>query len=217
MSGEMASALAIDEAYRLLMQPTRPAPESDERRTKLLAFIADARTGDPQAFDGLMQLEQDRVLCTARRLLVAADDAPDAVQEVFLRLYRSLRRYDSEQDWEAWVYRITVNVCRDLDRKRAWRRLLSLDAWREKRDDPPAPTASPFAKSLQSERRGLVLEALKRLPPKQRAAVVLRDVEGLSAAEAAAVLGSSEATVRSHASRGRSRIVEYVRLRGGLV
>lgn len=216
MKDTMAQALAIEDAYRLLMQPAPAERPPAEHRTRLQALIARAKTGDADAFDELMQLEQERVLRVARRLLVSADDAPDAVQEVFLRIYRHLVQFDATQDWSPWVYRIALNVCRDVDRKRAWRRLLSLEAWREKLGDPPASTASPLAASLLEERKRLVAGGLRRLPAKERTALVLRDVEGLSAAKAAEVLGVAEATVRSHASRGRAKVKEYVRSRGGL-
>ena len=105
--------------------------QSREERpqTEIAALALQAKTGSPAAFDRLMELEQARVMRIAGRLLVDSNDASDAAQEVFLRLYRYIQKFDPAQSWDAWVYRICANVCRDLNRKRRWRELLSLDAW----------------------------------------------------------------------------------------
>ena len=82
-------------------------------------LVARARAGDRAAFDQLMIRHQQRVVALAWRLLGSEDAARDAAQEAFLRVYKHLHHYDPAQDFSGWLYRIVVNVCRDLQRKRA--------------------------------------------------------------------------------------------------
>ncbi|MBI1353094.1 MAG: sigma-70 family RNA polymerase sigma factor [Acidobacteria bacterium] len=162
-----------------------------------------AREGDLNAFDRLMQLHERRVFRTATLLLGGAQDADDAVQETFLRLFRNLKSFDAERAFEPWLYRIAVNVCRDLARRRRWRQWVSLDGWLSGGGPEPAAAGG-------DPRTAEIAAALARLSERERAAVVLREVEGLSAAEAGRVLGISEGTVRAHASRGRARLREWL-------
>ncbi len=184
-----------------------PAQEQDERAS----WIALARRGDSDAFDALMRADQTRLYRVALYVMGRPEDADEALQETFLKIHRHLGSYDPERAWEPWTYRIVVNVCRRMQRKNAARRWLSIEAWRERGGpDPVEPKPGPEARLAGVERRRLLAGALRRLPGKERAAVVLRDVEGLSSAEAAQVMGVSEGTVRSHTSRGRARLRKWL-------
>jgi RNA polymerase sigma-70 factor (ECF subfamily) len=85
------------------------------------ALIERARGGDAAAFDQLMIAHQQRVMATAWRMLGNTEDTRDAAQEVFLRLYKHLHKYDPQQDFSGWLYRIVINVCHDIARKRGSR------------------------------------------------------------------------------------------------
>ncbi|MDA0205702.1 MAG: sigma-70 family RNA polymerase sigma factor [Acidobacteria bacterium] len=207
----MAGHLFFDSNGCILWMQNREA----RPRTNTVELALQAKKGDPAAFDRLMELEQARVVRMASRLLVKSDDASDAAQEVFLRLYRHIERFDPAQHWDAWVYRICVNVCRDLNRKRRWRSLLSLDAWLEAGGATPVSVRRADEGVNASELRRSLQEGLRLLPEKERAALVLRDVEGLAAAEAAVALGVREATVRSQACRARSRLRNFLLQRTG--
>lgn len=178
-------------------------------REKGAALVMRARA-DARAFDRLMQVHERQVFATAWRLLGCREDAQDAAQEVFLRLFRYLDRFDSGRPLSPWLYRVTVNVCRDLGRRRQARRAVSLE---ELENSQPLPSDDPATDpgavaSLRQERR-LIADALATLAAKERAAVVLRDIQGLTTAETAAVLGSSEATVRSQICRARLKIKSF--------
>lgn len=162
-------------------------------------------TGDP--FERLVQQHQQMVLRVAYRLLGRLEDAQDAAQEVFLRLFRHRDRVGP--DLKAWLYRVTVNVCNDHHRRR--RTVVEFTARERRPDLDPAPDPERFLAS--EERKRLVIEGLSKLPERERAAVVLRDIEGLSTAEVAAILGVEEVTVRSQASSGRLKLAKYVRSR----
>ena len=159
-------------------------------------------TGSAPSFDELVARHQQRVLRTAYRLLGRVEDAQDAAQEVFLRLLRNLHRIDG--DPQAWLYRVTVNVCNDHFRRLT---ILPADAPRDCSDPGPGPDD---LLELE-ERRRLLMQGLQTLPERERAAVVLRDIEGLPTRHVAAILGVEEVTVRTQISMARLRLAKYVR------
>ena len=155
------------------------------------------------SFDELVALHQQRVLRTAYRLLGCVEDAQDAAQEAFLRLLKNMHRIDG--DPQAWLYRVTVNICNDHHRRRP----MALEAPPELADTAPDPER---VLALE-ERKQLLMEGLLTLPQRERAAVVLRDIEGLSTREVAMILSVEEVTVRSHISSARVKLAKYVRRR----
>ena len=182
------------------------APISKEP-TDLTSWIRAAKSGNLEAFRELIQFYQRKVLGIAFRLLGRMDLAQDAAQEVFLRLYKYLHRFKENADFYPWLYTMTVNVSRNLRRKGADNRCLSLDAiLLEKEIELPSKAADPQTQMLKSEQRQWVHNALRYLSEKEREVLVLRDIEGLSTREVATILGSSEATVRVQASQARLKI-----------
>ncbi len=159
-------------------------------------------------FEQLMKTHERRVVGTAWRLLGRVEDAQDAAQEVFLRLYRFLDRFDASRPLEPWLYRVTVNVCHDVGRRRRVRRAVPLEDVEQTRPLISADPDPGAAASLAEERR-IVEQALTTLAEKERTALVLRDVEGLSTAEVAEILGSSQTTVRSQICRARLKIKKF--------
>jgi RNA polymerase sigma-70 factor (ECF subfamily) len=176
----------------------------------LAALVARAQQGDRAAFEDIMVLSQQRVTATAWRLLGDREDARDAAQEVFLKAYRHLGTFKAEGDLRGWLYRITVNVCHDLRRRRRGPHLVSLEAEAERAALPASAGAGDAeAEVLRDQRRALIGRALARLPEKERTALVLRDLEGLDTEDVARILGSSAVTVRSQVSRAREKVREY--------
>ncbi|HEY6392462.1 MAG TPA: RNA polymerase sigma factor [Bryobacteraceae bacterium] len=167
-------------------------------------LIARAKLGDLDAFDQIMRLHQKQVLMTALRILGNMEDAQDAAQETFLRLYKSLNRLPDVLEMKGWLYRVTVNICNDVHRQRGRRKTEPLTG-----PEPVSSHADPEKAWNEVEREQLVEIALKTLPEKERAAVVLRDVQGLSTREVAEILGSSEVTVRSQISVARGKLKRF--------
>jgi RNA polymerase sigma-70 factor (ECF subfamily) len=169
--------------------------------------------GDSTAFEQIILRYETRVMTMAARLLGARDDAPDVAQEVFLRAFKYLHRLDLQKPVEPWLIGITVNVCRDTVRRRQRRR----DTFAEiEAPETIDHSADPYAGAVRKQERLILQKALDGLPDKERLAIVLRDVEGLSTAEVASILQSSETTVRSQVSRGRLRLKAAIdRLIGG--
>jgi RNA polymerase sigma-70 factor (ECF subfamily) len=167
-------------------------PRSDQ------ALMAAHVAGDPHAFDELVRRNSERLWAFAVRTLGDSHEASDAVQEALLSAFRAAARWRGEASVSTWLHRIVFNACLDRLRRRRAHPTDPLD----EDTDVPVPR-DPMADRLTVL---AVDEALGRLPLAQRAAVVLVDMEGLSIAEAAHVLGVREGTVKSRAARGRYRL-----------
>jgi RNA polymerase sigma factor (sigma-70 family) len=166
----------------------------------LLPIIRAARAGDEAAFEELMVLSERRVAQIAWAILGDAEDVKDAVQETFLRLFRFLGRYDERKDFFGWLTRITVNVCRDALRHRKTRTHAVLET-----DVSSGETAADEDLIHRSDLARL-RRAVDALPPKERLAVLLHDVEGLPTSDVACALGSSVSTVRVQLSKARAKL-----------
>ncbi|HZS05038.1 MAG TPA: sigma-70 family RNA polymerase sigma factor [Blastocatellia bacterium] len=176
----------------------------------LASLVARARGGEADAFEEIILLYQRQVLGIAGRLLGNSDDARDAAQEVFLRLHKYLHRFDEERALSPWLYRVTVNVCRDIGRRRRSGSTLSLEQEHEQgRLDHLAAHHDVEGEIGRAQEKQIIAAALATLPEKERAAVVLRDIVGLETREVARILRTSESTVRSQISMARVRIKRY--------
>ena len=140
------------------------------------------------------------MLVTALRLLGNMEDAQDASQEVFLKLYRNLRKLERAGNLTGWLYRVTVNVCHDSRRRRP------AEAPVDELAETPDRAADPRQILTDAERRRALEMSLRLLSQRERAAVTLRDLEGLSTQEVALAMGVNEATVRSHISQARVKM-----------
>ena len=163
-----------------------------------------ARAGDRAAFERIVTLYQRRIFALALRLAGDVEDAKDATQETFLRLHRNLRQIDSARSLGPWLWSVAVNACRDIGRRRQRSRLVPIDSFVSANAPDPAFGPESLARAHELERR--LQTALARLPEKQRAALLLREMEGLSTSEVAEILGCSETTVRSQISNARLRL-----------
>ena len=205
MGADFAGVALMTEYPRLDGSP------GDRSGAAITYVIEQAKAGDSYAFEQLITSYQHKVVATAWRILGNQEDARDAAQEVFLRVYRYLKKFRSGEDFSAWLYRITINVCRDAHRRRGpLDRFASLESERELGNLPEAAgTDDVEAAAILSQEQAIIASALDTLSPKEREAIVLRDLEGLSTEEVAQILGSSATTVRSQISSGRAKIKQY--------
>ncbi|HPR63878.1 MAG TPA: RNA polymerase sigma factor [Thermoanaerobaculia bacterium] len=169
-------------------------------------LLLSAQAGDTKAFETVMQSFEVRIIRFAWRQLGDRDEALDASQEIFLRLYRYLHRIDPDRDPGPWIFSIAVNVCRTSARKRGRHRLEPITESMEEGDALVSMDALPYDRMGQME---MVREGLAELTPKEREAILLRDVEGFSTRVVATILRSSEGTVRSHISRARLKLKAF--------
>jgi RNA polymerase sigma-70 factor, ECF subfamily len=183
--------------------------ESATEIADIACLVRRALSGDSAAFESIILRYERRVVSLAMKLLGSGEDAQDAAQEVFLRTYKYLHRLNLEKSIEPWLMQMTVNVCRNLGRKR--QRRLNTFQESETADAPAASTSSdPYMDVVEEQERQMLRNALNGLPEKERIAITLRDIEGLSTAEVAQILNSSESTVRSQVSRARVRMKEAI-------
>jgi len=184
---------------------------------ELAGLLTRAASGDAAAFEQIVVRHERRVLTLSWRLLGAMEDAQDAAQEVFLRTFKYLHRFDVRKPFEPWLVRMTVNVCRDLGRKRTQRGIVFVaegDGYEQA--EQPDSAGNPHDELQSEQQRQMLYRALNDLPEKERTAFVLRDIEGMTTAEVAGALGSSEATVRSQISSARLKIRKSIqRIAGG--
>ena len=165
-----------------------------------------AARGDVLAFAELVRSHSGLVYRVAMRIL-GNDDAQDASQEVWIRVWRNLQGFRGESAFSTWLYKITVNTCLSERRKEQKR------STREIGDELsylPAPTGEeedPETAAIAEERREELLRALGRVRAEHRAALVLRHMEGLSYAEVGEILGVPDGTAKGWVSRGRAALL----------
>ena len=171
---------------------------------------------DQQAFELLVERHQARAYRLACSILGNEADARDVSQDAFIRLYESAHRFDGRSRFSTWFYRVLVNLCIDHKRRRKWwGKLLPLAGPGDDPDepgiDPPSAEPQPDQAAIGRESAGQLGEALKRLSPNQRTAVLLQVQEGLSSREIAEVLNCSENTARVHIHRGLAALKKILK------
>ncbi len=166
------------------------------------ALVECSQAGDRAAFEELVRRHADRLYAVVVRFVADGEEAQDVTQEAFLRAWRSIGRFRGQSQFFTWLYRIGINEAK----RRAGRRppaelIASLD-------DDPVPEApdwsqAPQLRLEQSDLRDVLERAIRELPMRYRATVILRDVEGLSTSEASEVMELSEAAFKSRLHRAR--------------
>lgn len=179
------------------------------------ALLQGLRTGEETAYEALIQRFEQPIYNIVSRLLDDPADAADVVQEVFLKVFRNVGTFRAESSIKTWIYRIAVNEARNQRRwfSRHRRQEVNLEA-----DEPgdgcqnwlPDPGRSPFELTLDQETKQLIETALAEVNPKFRAALVLREIEGLSYEEIGEILEISLGTVKSRILRGRDALKKHL-------
>jgi RNA polymerase sigma-70 factor, ECF subfamily len=191
-------AVQIRPAARLETPVPVAVPLSDAALAERELVLA-AQAGDTHAFAGLVRMHQRRAYAVARAIVLTHEDAEDAVQEGFLHSYRALDRFRPEQAFGAWLHRIVANAALDIARRRKVR-----DA-----DELPETVASPLPSRDPAESQELrhrLQAAMAQLGARQRAVIVLHDIEGFKHAEIGAALGIPEGTARSDLHHARAQL-----------
>lgn len=161
-----------------------------------------AAGGDQSAFSTLVRRHEDRVFAIAVRIMGDRAEALDATQDTFVSVFRQAGSFRAEAAFTTWLYRVTVNACRDLLRKR--RRFPEPAEELPERSDPR--TAHEDVVGLRMD----LARALARLPEEYREAVLLHDVGAIPYEEIAGLTGVALGTVKSRISRGRRRLAELL-------
>ena len=205
----------------------QPRPRPDGRVLVDTDLVIRARAGDPDAFAELVGRHRRELELHCYRVLGSAQDAEDTVQETFLAAWQHLAGFEVRSSARTWLYRIATNRCLDALRSARRRQPADITApagrypgpnaagdvmWLEPCPDPPGegipdPAPGPDARVEAREAISLAfVAALQLLPPRQRAVLVLRDVLGFRAKQAAAMLGASEESVSSALRHARANL-----------
>jgi RNA polymerase sigma-70 factor (ECF subfamily) len=170
-------------------------------------LVARASRGDVEAFTKLVRANSSLVYRVSLRML-GTDDAQDASQEVWIRVWRNMRTFRGDSAFSTWLYRITVNTCLSMRQRESRRQDREYSG--EEMPYLPEPSggdADPEAEALSAERREEIEAALGHVRAEHRAALVLRHMEGLSYAEIAEVLEVPDGTAKGWVSRGRAALL----------
>ena len=181
-------------------------------------LVRRAQADDKEAFEELVHRHQNRVFAVAGGILRRREDAEDVAQQVFVKAYFSLKKFDQRAAFSTWLYKITVNECWDLLRKRKVRPLLyesdlseeqarQFGATNERQSDEPDARA-------KIEARQRVERLMAGLDERDRTMLILKEVEGFAVEEIAEILGLNANTVKVRLFRARRRIVIQAKKRG---
>ncbi len=187
--------------------------------TEEAVLVERSQSGDLDAFNALVLVYQGQVYNLCLRMLGSPQAAEDAAQEAFIAAYRAVPRFRGGR-FRAWLLRIAANACYDELRRRRSRPQVPLEAPAD--DERPSAELPASDEPLEQRAERLELarclqEGLASLPPDQRLAVILRDVQGLAYEEVAEATGASLGTVKSRISRGRAAMRDFLLARGELL
>jgi len=194
------------------MRQTNPAPEGEEQIRDL---ILRAQTGDQEAFREIVDMYRTRVASIAYGLVGNFEDARDISQEVFIKVYRALDRFDTNKKFFTWLYRLAVNASIDFlraNRKRSHQE--SIDSEQNYAQYADQRLESDLEYYLENmERREIFQRIVDELNPRQKMAFVLCDLQGLSSIEASEIIDCPQVTLRWYLHEARKKIRSAVQTR----
>lgn len=180
-------------------------------------LVREAQGGSEPAFEELIRRHQQRVFALVGGILRRREDAEDVAQQIFLKAFISLKRFDQRSAFSTWLYKISVNECWDYLRKKKVRPLVYESDLSEEQvsrlDGIVSQSRPPAGPSEQAEVRELLERMLEKLPDQDRQLLLLKEVEGFSVEEVAEILSLNVNTVKVRLFRARGRIMEHYRKR----
>jgi RNA polymerase sigma-70 factor (ECF subfamily) len=180
-------------------------------------LVREAQGGSESAFEELIRRHQQRVFALVGGILRRREDVEDVAQQIFLKAFISLKRFDQRSAFSTWLYKISVNECWDYLRKKKVRPLVYESDLSEEQvsrlDGIVSNDRPPAGPSEQAEARELLDRLLEKLPDQDRQLLLLKEVEGFSVEELADILELNVNTVKVRLFRARGRIMEHYRKR----
>jgi RNA polymerase sigma-70 factor (ECF subfamily) len=199
-----------------MIPPDSPQPETDEDAEKRalndrdVGLMLRVREGDNEAFELLVELHQSAVIGTVAKMLGGASEAEDIAQQVFIRIWKSAKRYQPQAKFTTWMFTITRNLVFNETRRRKRKPTVSVEEREEESHQQveDVHSTTPDQDVLHSELERAVDDAIQALPEKQRLAVVLRRYEEMPYDEIGRVLSMSVPAVKSLLFRARTQLKE---------
>lgn len=196
-----------------LSHPLGRRDKAEEERN----LVRLAQSGTEAAFEELVKRHQQRVFALVNSILRQREDVEDVVQQVFLKVYLSIRKFDLRAAFSTWLYKITVNECWDYLRKKKVRPLVyEADMSEEsvsRLDGIASAERPPESPSARAETQELLRWVLDKLPEQDRRLLVLKEIEGFSVQELAHILDLNVNTVKVRLFRARGRLMDIYRRR----
>ncbi len=173
-------------------------------------IIKRCKDGDREAFNTLIGAYQTRVINIAFGIMGSKEDALDAAQETFVKIFKGINAFGGKSSLDTWIYRVTVNTCMDLLRKRSRTvQTQSLDAQPDGdsiEQEIPDTAPTPEQNSERLERTRVLRAAIAELSPEYREVITLFDIEGFSYDEIGKILSLPLGTVKSRLARARKAL-----------
>jgi RNA polymerase sigma-70 factor, ECF subfamily len=184
----------------------------DYENTPEGALVRRAQSGDDTAFREIVERYQTKVFSIIHGIVRQRNDVEDIAQQVFAKVYFSIRNFDFRSSLITWIYKITVNECFDYLRKKKVRRLvyesdMSEDEVRRVENAEPSVDRLPRADSSLA-RRDYVIKLMDKVSEEERQLLLLKEVEGYSVEELAAMLNMNENTIKVKLFRARQKLVK---------
>ena len=211
MSG-FSQALPFPAAGQQVSIPIATKARVDHKNSDEAALVRRVQARDEMAFREIVERYQTKVFSIIYGILRNHNDAEDISQQVFAKVYFSIKNFDSRSSLLTWIYKITVNECYDYLRKKRVRKLVyesdfsADDAQRMEASEPAVDQAAPVDKQLAQ--RDLVMKLLSKVSQEDRNLILLKEVEGHSVEELAAMTGLNENTIKVKLFRARQKLVK---------
>lgn len=196
-------------------EATRAKIKLDHRTTEEAALVRRIQANDELAFREIVERYQAKVFSIIYGILRNRNDAEDIAQQVFAKIYFSIKNFDFRSSLLTWIYKITVNECYDYLRKKRVRKLVyesdfSADESLRMENTEPATDQAPPVDS-QLAQHDLILKLLSKISEEDRSLILLKEVEGHSVEELAQMTGMNENTIKVKLFRARQKLVKAAR------
>ena len=194
-------------------------PKKEAKKNEENSLIERSKQGEYSAFRQLVEQYQSRIYAVCYGVVRNREDALDVMQEVFIKIYHSIKKFHGESGLYSWIYRIAVNASLDFLRKQKRKRKFFETAYQERDVQiKGANTETPGDIVITLELKEVVHQAINKLPEKHKAIIILREIEGLSYQEIAKIMKCSEGTVMSRLFYARKKLTSllknYIKING---
>jgi RNA polymerase sigma-70 factor, ECF subfamily len=209
------SGLSATLPFPVATGATRAKTKLDHRTTEEAALVRRIQANDELAFREIVERYQAKVFSIIYGILRNRNDAEDIAQQVFAKIYFSIKNFDFRSSLLTWIYKITVNECYDYLRKKRVRKLVyesdfSADESLRMENSEPATDQAPAVDSRLAQ-QDLILKLLSKISKEDRSLILLKEVEGHSVEELAQMTGMNENTIKVKLFRARQKLVKAAR------
>ncbi len=177
-----------------------------EEKKEQPEWLSAAKQNNKRAWEKLVKENESLVYHIAYRMMQNEEEAKDVSQEIFIKVYRNLQKFDEKSAFSTWIYRIAVNTCIDALRKKKGKEVVS---WEEQtqhqKENVTDTTETPEEVYLQKEKQLQIIDMIQNLSPEHKAVLLMRDMEDMTYGEIAECLSVSLGTVKSRIARAREQ------------